>query len=444
MSVSSALNAGVAGLTVNAAKLSTISDNIANSGTTGYKRADTSFQSLVGSSSSGGFVAGGVRATTYREVSSQGAIVSTGNPTDITVRGRGLIPVTTLSGISASPSSRPLQLTTTGSFNVDSNGNLRTAGGLFLMGWPANPDGSIAVPGRDSAIGLEPVQLDSALFASDPTTEISLGLNLPATATVADGSGVAGTGDPLSFPVQYIDSLGLAQTLTFTFTPTLPATGRSDQWAVSITDSATPDAAGDPSVVATFDVQFDASAASGGSILASGITAVTGGALGAGNVLTVPVGGGNSIEIDLGPDGNSNLTQLAADFAPVAVTKNGNPIGSVDRFEVTEDGFLQAVYDTGFRLTTYQIPLADVRNPDGLRAEDNSAFSLTQESGDVFFWDAGTGPVGSTIGFALEESTTDIAAELTDLIQTQRAYSSNAKIIQTVDEVLQETTNIIR
>ena len=58
--------------------------------------------------------------------------------------------------------------------------------------------------------------------------------------------------------------------------------------------------------------------------------------------------------------------------------------------------------------------------------------------------DAGTGPVGVTLGFALEESTTDIASELTDLIQTQRAYSSNAKIIQTVDEVLQETTNLIR
>ncbi|WP_281859050.1 flagellar basal body rod C-terminal domain-containing protein, partial [Litoreibacter halocynthiae] len=43
-----------------------------------------------------------------------------------------------------------------------------------------------------------------------------------------------------------------------------------------------------------------------------------------------------------------------------------------------------------------------------------------------------------------EESTTDVAGELTALIQTQRAYSSNAKVIQTVDEMLQETTNIKR
>jgi flagellar hook protein FlgE len=53
-------------------------------------------------------------------------------------------------------------------------------------------------------------------------------------------------------------------------------------------------------------------------------------------------------------------------------------------------------------------------------------------------------PTGSVVGYAREGSSTDVAAELTALIQTQRAYSSNAKVIQTVDEMLQETTNIKR
>ena len=69
---------------------------------------------------------------------------------------------------------------------------------------------------------------------------------------------------------------------------------------------------------------------------------------------------------------------------------------------------------------------------------------VSPTSGSFFLWDAGDGPTGSVAGYALEASTTDVAAELTDLIQTQRAYSSNAKIIQTVDEMLQETTNIKR
>ena len=63
---------------------------------------------------------------------------------------------------------------------------------------------------------------------------------------------------------------------------------------------------------------------------------------------------------------------------------------------------------------------------------------------DILVVGSGCGPVGEVAGYSLMESTTDIAAELTDLIETQRAYSSNAKIVQTVDEMLQETTNLKR
>lgn len=47
MSISSSLNAGVAGLSANATRLATISDNIANSGTYGYKRASADFENFV-------------------------------------------------------------------------------------------------------------------------------------------------------------------------------------------------------------------------------------------------------------------------------------------------------------------------------------------------------------------------------------------------------------
>ena len=90
------------------------------------------------------------------------------------------------------------------------------------------------------------------------------------------------------------------------------------------------------------------------------------------------------------------------------------------------------------------MPLVDVPNTNGLISQDNQSYQVSQESGSFFLWDASDGPVGEVVGFALEESATDIAAELTDLIVTQRAYSSNAKVIQTVDEMLQETTNIKR
>lgn len=126
------------------------------------------------------------------------------------------------------------------------------------------------------------------------------------------------------------------------------------------------------------------------------------------------------------------------------MTKNSSAAGNFTGVTIDENGRLSANYSSGFSRVIYQIPVADVPNHNGLRALDNQAFAVTAASGSVYFWDAGSGPTGGTLGYAREQSTSDIAQELTQLIQTQRAYSSNAKIIQTVDEMLQETTNLKR
>jgi flagellar hook protein FlgE len=435
MGISSSLNAGVAGLAVNAVKLATISDNIANSQTIGYKRADAQFADLVLQQQSGAYSAGGVRAYTFRDAGAQGALVTTANSTDISISGRGLLPVTDAAGAAAPAGvDRELLLTSTGSFFTDEFGQLRTQSGLFLLGWPVDANGSVGSPPRDSGAGLEPVRINLNQFSASPTTEIRLGLNLPASATVAGSPG-----DPYTLPIEYFDNLGRRQSLTLNFTPTVPSTGATNQWNVSIIDSA-----GNPTTpIGSFDVTFDDTPTTGGSVAAVSVGAGTAYNPATGRV-TVSTASG-PLEIDIGsPGGGSALTQLSATFAPLAITKDGAPIGNLATVEIDESGLLTAVFDTGFRRALYQIPVADVPNYRGLNAVGNQAFAVSQDSGDIYLWDAGDGPVGETIGFALSESTTDIAAELTDLIQTQRAYSSNAKIIQTVDEMLQETTNIIR
>ena len=74
MTISSSLNASVAGLAANAVRLATISDNISNSSTYGYKRAITDFQSMVIESGQGTYSAGGVRTTTSRLIDERGAL----------------------------------------------------------------------------------------------------------------------------------------------------------------------------------------------------------------------------------------------------------------------------------------------------------------------------------------------------------------------------------
>ena len=130
--------------------------------------------------------------------------------------------------------------------------------------------------------------------------------------------------------------------------------------------------------------------------------------------------------------------------APVNISKNGAPAGNLQSLQINGQGILEAIYDTGQTRALFQIPLVKVPNPNGLTVLDGQSFTPSPDSGGIYLWDANTGPVGAIIGFALQQSSVDVARELTDLIQTQRAYSSNATTIRTVDEMLQETTNLKR
>ncbi|EAR53140.1 flagellar hook protein FlgE, putative [Oceanicola granulosus HTCC2516] len=433
MTISSSLNASVAGLTANASRLATIADNIANSSTFGYKRATTDFHSMVLNTTEGTYSAGGVRVTTQRLIDQRGSIVSTDNVTDLAVRGRGMMPVSTEAALGTGNASSQFLLTSTGSFRVDDQGYLASQSGLILMGWPAGIDGNVPAFPRDTADGLQPIRINANQSAGEATTYIDVGLNLPATSTE-----FSSTGEPEELTVAYYDNLGTSETLSITFTPTVPAAGSSNEWTMQITDSASAGA-----VVGEYTLVFDDTRGAGGTL--ASITPVSGGAYDpvTGRV-TVNVEGG-PLEVGLGLLGEpGGLTQLSDNFAPVSILKDGNAVGSMTSIDIDANGFMRAAFDTGISKVIYQIPLVDVSNVNGLETLDQQTYRATPESGSYFLWDAGDGPTGDLLSYALEESATDVAGELTELIQTQRAYSSNAKVIQTVDEMLQETTNIKR
>lgn len=440
MTISSSMNASVAGLAANASRLATISDNISNSSTFGYKRAVTDFESLVINSGQGGYSAGGVRTTTARLVDESGALVTTSNPTDLAVRGRGLLPVTTQTSVNVNNGDSPLLLTTTGSFRSDDQGFLVSAGGMVLMGVPALADGTIPNYPRDSIDGIQPVQINANQFAGEATTNVTLAVNLPATSTRDDS-----VGDAETLTVEYFDNLGTSSNLNITFTPTVPATGSSNEWTLEISDSESDvNVDGVPDVVGRYTLQFDDSRTGGGTLFDVTQAGIGGAYDDITGTFVIDVDGG-PIEIDIGALGSATgLTQLSDAFAPVSISKNGTPVGSLTSIEIDENGFVRAAFDIGINRVLYQIPLVDVPNVNGLEALDQQVYRVTPDSGTFFLWDAGDGPTGDIVSFAREESATDVAGELTDLIQTQRAYSSNAKVIQTVDEMLQETTNIKR
>jgi flagellar hook protein FlgE len=436
MSISASMNAGVLGLAANSTRLSTIADNLANAGTVGYKRADVQFSNLVASQSSDRqYWAGGVLPSVRHSITEQGVIQTTSASTDFAVSGRGFLPVvnTTTPGAVDAQQDEFL-LTSAGSFRTNSDGFLRNAGGLYLLGWQLNPDGTPAVanPARDSFQSLEAVNVTGINFTASPTTEIGFAANLPAQATEAGG-----TGDPFSMPIEYFDPVGNAERVTLEFTPTVPGAGSSNEWTLQVLDSATGGAIGN------FTITFNGTGPTAGTIAT--VTPALGAYDAAAGTLAVTTGAGEALTITIGtPGNNEGLTQFAGGFTPTQVTKNGAAFATVADVELGEDGILSAVFTNGQRQPIYRIPLVDVVNPDGLTPVNGNAFRLSRESGAMYLWDAGDGPVGKTLGFSLELSTTDVAKELTNLIETQRAYSSNAKVIQTADEMLQETTNLKR
>ena len=430
MTISSSLNAGVAGLNANATRLAAISDNIANSATSGYKRASTEFASMVlGGTGEGRYSAGGVRAQTTRIIDEQGPLISTANATDLAVSGRGFLPVSKIESVG--DDSMPLLLTTTGSFRTDSNGYLTTGTGLVLMGWPANAKGEIPSYSRDSMSGLQPVNVNTNQYVGNPTTSVVLEVNLPA--QNATSGSTAGAND---MTVEYFGNLGGSESLQISYQPT----GTANQWTMTIRDSASNNA-----VIGEFTLDFNTGASNGGTLasVAGNVSypatydATTG-------AIALTTGNG-ALSLSIGaPGSRGGLSQLAADFSPTVASRDGSAIGNFSSVEVTAEGLVKAIYDNGASRTIFQIPVADVPNPNGLTALSNQTYALSGKSGGLYLWDAGDGPTGTVAGFAKEESATDVASELTQMIQTQRAYSSNAKVIQTVDEMLQETTNIKR
>jgi len=370
-----------------------------------------------------------VRTASQRIVDQGGALIGTQNATDIALSGRGFIPVTSGMASNRTDGTTPLMLSTTGSFRMDAEGYMRDPSGNILLGWQADRDGNIPTYPRDSTAGLQPVRIDESQGNFAQTRAIQMGVVLPATGSLPDAGG-----DPLQMSVEYFNTLGLRGSIDVEFEPVDPIDD-PNEWQMTLTDRAS----GDP--LGTFTLVFDTSSEQAGTLLSVDPALDYDPDTGA---IALELDE-QTIEMSIGRIGEGGgIVQRGEEFSPAGVSQDGFGAGNLIGLEIDSSGDLNAIYDTGFRRTMYRIPIVDVPNPNGLSALDNQAYQVSRDSGPFFLWDAGSGPVGEFVGYALEESATDVAAELTSLIQTQRAYSSNAKVIQTVDEMLQETTNIKR
>ena len=155
--------------------------------------------------------------------------------------------------------------------------------------------------------------------------------------------------------------------------------------------------------------------------------------------IDVPVPNGGTVSLDMGQS-----SQLATDYTVLNAEVNGNAPSEVDRVEIGEDGTLYSVFQNGARRATYRIPLANVPSPDNLQALAGNVFAPGVDSGDMTIGFPGEGGMGTMVSGALEQSTVDLASELTAMIESERNYTANSKVFQTGSELMDVVVNLKR
>lgn len=405
----SILNTSVSGMQADSNWLSTISQNVANSNTTGYKNVETDFSSLVDQIADGDQSFGGVSTRAVSLNALQGNVVSTSTATDLAVQGSGFFVV--------SDSSGTLYLTRNGSFTPDASGNLVNSAGYYLMA--QNVQNGASPLAANSLTGLEKVNVVNAGQTATATTAGSLTANLPSTASSVASANLPSTNSASSTytdatSLVVYDNLGGSHTINIYFTNT-----GSNTWEVDAYDAA------DASANAGFPY-------SSGPLATQTLTFnPTTGALSSGSPLSFTVPNGQTMTLDL-----SNMTQLAAGFNVTAATANGNAPSGISGVSISTSGSVMFNYANGTSSAAYDIPLANVVSPDNLASVNGSAYLPTAASGPVYLGTAGGAGFGEIEASSLESSTVDLATELTDMIQAQSAYEANSKVFQTGANIL--------
>ena len=479
MSISSAMLAGISGLISQSSALASISNNIANVNTVGYKRVDTAFQDLVTAQSGqrGVYTAGGVQGVTTQMVRQQGETRATTSATDLAISGQGLFVVTNQPGATSVTS--PRNFTRAGSFTPDADGFLKNTAGFYLQGWVANADGNITTDPSDIT-KLQTINVNSQAGSAGATTAMSINANLNAGQPVSAAAGdpnatppVAATYDPASatasmanydpatgtgtkpdfhIPLTIVDSQGGRHA----FDVRLLKSSTANQWSyeiVSTDDSVTSGAPLHDGQIATGVLAFT----SGGQLDPANTTGFPDPAsptltIGASDAAPGPGAvswkstlgiAGQAISLNLGtaPGG---VTQFASDSTITATAQNGVVYGNLSAVEIDPEGFVTAKYDNGVTRKLAQVAIATFPNPDGLSAVSGDAWQVSRASGSYNLKIAGTGGAGAIAPAELENSTVDLSTEFTGLITTQRAYSASSKIITTADQMLQELIDIKR
>lgn len=400
----------LSGINAATTDLAVTSNNIANVSTTGFKAARAEFGDLYAASifgTSRNTAGSGVRVTGITQQFTQGSVEFTNRNLDLAISGGGFF---TLDNNGATVYSRA------GNFQLDRDGFVVNPTGARLQIFPPT-DGS----GRNFETGrLVPLQLVTTDSAPAASTQVIVGSNLPANATVP----VVAPFDPNdtntfnhSTSITLYDSLGVAhvQTLYYVKTP------NANEWELYNYIDGT--AVGGP-ITLQYDAQGALVTPATGFATLPAYTPTTGAA---------PI----TLTLDL-----RNSTQYGERFAINDLRQDGYTTGRLIGIEVSQQGVIFARYTNGVADPLGQVALSIFPNQQGLQNLGDNVWSETFDSGGPRRGPAGTSDFGLVQSGALESSNVELTEQLVNMIVAQRNFQANAQMIQTTDRITQTIINL--
>ncbi|MGR5210706.1 flagellar hook protein FlgE [Vibrio rotiferianus] len=396
-------NIALSGLNATNSELNTISNNIANASTFGFKGARTEFSSVYS-----GMQASGVEvASISQNFDKNGTVTSTGRAMDLAINGNGFFVTKDHSGQTL--------YTRAGIFAPDKNNYVVANNGAKLQGYSVDSNNQL----MSGTVG--DIKISNASLGAKATDKMDFVANFDATSPVITAA--FDSKDPKTFSSSYTtkvhDSLGNSHTVTQYFTKTADNT-----WQVNIEVDGGSTALTAPTTAQT--VTFDSDGK-----LATPTTPFN-------IAFKAPGAQDMSVKVDL-----TGTTQFGAAFGVSTNSPNGYASGELTGVRVEDNGEVYATYTNGQSLLQGQVVLADFASPQDLNKVSGTAWTQSFGSGSPAIGVPGTGVLGSLTPGALEGSNVDLTNELVSLMTAQRNYQANAKTISTSDKLTQALFNAV-
>ena len=426
MGILQSLYTGVSGLTAQGDALGIYGDNIANASTTGFKASRPEFEDVISKSLKGllggNQIGRGVKLAAVNPVFSQGSVLQTESGTDLAIIGDGFF---TLRGHDGQSFTRD------GAFHFDKDGKLINADNFKVMGFAADETGKVTSK-------LDAISLERTIIDAKKTSEVKFNANLDLR---ADATKIFDVKDPdktshFATGVTVYDSAGTDHTATVYFNRT--GDGIWTWHALVKGDETVGGTKNVPVEAARGHLTFDPEGRLKDQVTELSAFNFNKGAL-PNQVIKFNFG-----EDTLRGGSGSQVTQYGSTSEAYRTAQDGYTTGTLSGLTFSDDGMLTAIYTNGENVNVAQVAIGRFENVEGLFKQGQNRFRESRLSGQPTIGAPGTAGRGQVAAKSLESSNTDIASEFINLMQAQRGFQANTKIVSAADEMLQEILNLRR